>query len=91
MSDFQDAISWLQNGEIKLLFFIVGYREDVKPIPKFEFTGANSARFYDYRSEGTLPVVLVEVRTGIECQNADEIVKEMFLRFEGRSEFFGIM
>ncbi len=86
MGEFQEAISWLQNGEIQVLFFIVGYQDDVNPLPNFETTRVKSSKFYDYREESIYPVVLLEVRADAEFQNADKIVKEVFLKFRDRPE-----
>ncbi len=91
MTESQDAIGWLQNGEIQLLFFIVGYQEDENTVPNFKASGIKSSKFYDYRDEGIYPVVLLEVRVGAEFQNSDEIVKEVFLKFHNRKEILVCM
>ena len=86
MSEFQDAINWLQNDEIQLLFFIIGYQEDVNPVPTLRADGIKSSKFYDYRKESTYPVVLLEIRAAVECKNAQEIVEEVFSKFAKRPE-----
>ena len=88
MSEFHKAIRWLQNGEIQLLFFIVGYSGDSIQIPEIENQDGQSSAFYDYSEDSTYPVALLEIRAKnkTEDQNVENIIRRVFSEFSGGSE-----
>ena len=88
MSEFHEAIRWQKNGEIQLLFFIVGYQGDQKSIPEIEMLDGQSSNFYDYSEDSIYQVALLEIRAKDveEAGKAEDIVKEVFLKFSNHSE-----
>ncbi len=56
MSDIIDALSWLQNGKIQLLFFVVAPSRNL--LKSFEDT--EQLFVFDYSEESKFPVVLIE-------------------------------
>ena len=88
MSEFYEGISWLLNGQIQLLFFIVGDKEIQYSVSDFKISSnITYIELFDYREEEPIyPVVLLEIRASVECRNAEKIVREVFLAFRNRPE-----
>lgn len=88
MSKFYDAINWLQNGEIQLLFFIVGYKGDLNSIPEIKMTNGQNLNFYDYSEDSDYPIAMLEIRAKDEenSQSPENIVQQVFSMFNNRPE-----
>ena len=88
MSEFYEGISWLLNGQIQLLFFIVGDKETQYSVSDFKISSNTTyMELFDYREEEPIyPVVLLEIRASVECRNAEKIVREVFLALHNRPE-----
>ena len=59
MSEFYEGISWLLNGQIQLLFFIVGDKETQYSVSDFKISSnITYIKLFDYREEEPIyPVV----------------------------------
>lgn len=88
MSEFYDAIRWLQNGEMQLLFFIVGYKNEQGQMPDVELPDSQYFKIHDYSEDSRYPVTLLEIRAKNDEENkfAEGIVKKVFLKFRDRPE-----
>lgn len=63
MSEFGDATTWLKNGEVQLLFFVLGLHD----VEDFDTAIPESLhpcfQFFDYREDSIYPVSLFEWRS----------------------------